>query len=621
MLLVCASLTGIVASVVPVAARNSARHAAMILDANTGAVLYNDDGDEPRHPASLTKMMTLYLTFETIDSGRLKMTDRIRVSEEAASATPSSLELKAGDNIAVEDAIKALITKSANDVAIALAEKIGGSEKNFVRLMNARAKDIGMIKTNFENASGLPDSDQVTTARDMVTLGLRLQDDYPKYYPLFALSSFTYDGRTHRNHNTLMNHFTGIDGIKTGYTSASGFNLVSSFHRGGRHLIGAVFGGSSAGSRNAEMRNLLTRMFNRASSSKTRKAPPSPLIAALKLKSEPKLAERTAKPKPKPVVFAEAPAKAAAATASVEKKASVDKALPEPVPASTPPANAQPLAAPPLTAADMPAEPLVAVHQLEMAKVKHISMADAQQARRTRPKPEETTDMPEEMEALRDVASLMATPASQTKDVEAAPDAAAALSGTFAAASGGTAETIVPKLASAAPDVLPSALDKRAMLGAADTALALAAPVAPPEPLSAAPAPPAPALATKTVPIAKPKVANLPATPKNIQKGLPPSTLQAQAAAVRATAPSSQGRYDIQIGAYGSIDEAQKSLAAVQNRAGSLLQNAASVTLPVQSAGRQMFRARFSGFDSAGATRACNELRRQSVDCFVMTAQ
>ena len=269
----------------------------MMFDANTGAVLHNDDGDELRHPASLTKMMTLYLTFETIESGRLSMSDRVVISEQAASVAPSKLGLEPGEDIAVADAIKALITKSANDVAVGLAEKIGGTQANFVRLMNGRAKDLGMSKTHFENASGLPNNDQVTTARDMITLGMRLQDDFPGYYPMFAMRVFNYHGASHRNHNTMLNNFSGIDGIKTGYTSKSGFNLVSSVHRGGKHIIGAVFGGSSAASRNGEMRMLLTRALMRASTNKTRK-PAASLVAKMKLKAEPKLAQRPAKPKP-----------------------------------------------------------------------------------------------------------------------------------------------------------------------------------------------------------------------------------------------------------------------------------------------------------------------------------
>jgi D-alanyl-D-alanine carboxypeptidase len=162
------------------------RHAALILDVNTGAILHNVDGDEPRHPASLTKMMTLYLTFETLQSGRLKMSDRLTISEAAANVAPSKLDLDPGDQITVSDAIRVVITKSANDIAVALAERIGGSEANFTHLMNARARELGMSGTHYENASGLPNDDQITTARDMATLALHLQDDFPQYFPLFA---------------------------------------------------------------------------------------------------------------------------------------------------------------------------------------------------------------------------------------------------------------------------------------------------------------------------------------------------------------------------------------------------------------------------------------------------
>ena len=271
------------------------RHAAMVLDANTGAVLHNDDGDAVRHPASLTKMMTLYLTFETIESGRLKMSDKIPISEAAASVAPSKLDLDPGDEISVSDAILALITKSANDIAVALAEKIGGTQANFVRLMNARARDIGMSKTHFENPNGLPNDDHVSTAHDMITLALHLQDDYPTYFRLFATHAFTYRGKTYRNHNTMLNNFAGVDGIKTGYTRASGFNIVTSVRSGRRRLIGAVFGGESAARRNAEMRVLLTRAMTRASTKMTRK--PQPLLLA-KLEAGPKLATRTATKRP-----------------------------------------------------------------------------------------------------------------------------------------------------------------------------------------------------------------------------------------------------------------------------------------------------------------------------------
>ncbi len=264
-------------------ARAEAKHAAMVIDANTGQVLHAQAADEARFPASLTKMMTLYMAFELIDMGRLTYQSKIKISQEAASAAPSKLDLDPGEDITAIDAIKALVTKSANDIAIAIAEHIGGTEANFARLMTAKARQIGMKSTTFRNASGLPDPGQVTTARDMLTLALRLQDDFPRHYGLFATRAFTYNGGTHRNHNTLLGSYAGTDGIKTGYTRASGFNLVSSVRRDGRHVVAAVFGGSSAASRNAHMRLLLNRALTQASAEKTRK----PMLIA-----KPKLAPR-----------------------------------------------------------------------------------------------------------------------------------------------------------------------------------------------------------------------------------------------------------------------------------------------------------------------------------------
>lgn len=247
------------------------RSASLVVDANTGAVLHNKNADAPVYPASLTKMMTLYLTFELIELGRLNYASKIKMTEEGAAAAPSKLDLEPGEELTVIEAIKALVTKSANDVAIALAMHIGGTEANFARLMTKKAHELGMSKTTFRNASGLPDPEQTTTARDMVTLGLRLQDDFPRHYRLFSTRTFSFGGKTYRNHNTLLNRYSGTDGIKTGYTRASGFNLVSSVRRDGKHLVAAVFGGDTARERNVRMQSLLSSAFTKASRNVTRK--------------------------------------------------------------------------------------------------------------------------------------------------------------------------------------------------------------------------------------------------------------------------------------------------------------------------------------------------------------
>jgi D-alanyl-D-alanine carboxypeptidase len=252
-------------------ARANDKHAAVLLDVNSGQILYQSAADAPRHPASLAKLMTLYLVFERLDQGKLDYQTKLKVSAHASAAAPSKLDLEPGDEITVIDAIKALVTKSANDVAVAFAEHIAGSEERFARLMTDKARQIGMAATNFRNASGLPDDEQVTTARDMATLALRLMDEFPKLYPLFATRTFTYKTETFRNHNSLLFHFQGTDGLKTGYTRASGFNLVASVRRGRKHVLGVVFGGSTAAARNTTMRALINNGLVKGATVETRR--------------------------------------------------------------------------------------------------------------------------------------------------------------------------------------------------------------------------------------------------------------------------------------------------------------------------------------------------------------
>ena len=200
-------------------------YADIVVDANSGEALHATNADSLRHPASLTKIMTLYLLFEQLEAGKLRLDSRLEVSEHASMQAPSKLGLMPGQTIAVEDAIRALVTKSANDAAVVVAETIGGDEDSFARMMTRKARALGMSRTNYANASGLPDEEQVTTARDQVTLGRAIQDRFPRYYRYFATSSFVYRGHAMRNHNKLLGRVEGVDGIKTGYTNASGFNL------------------------------------------------------------------------------------------------------------------------------------------------------------------------------------------------------------------------------------------------------------------------------------------------------------------------------------------------------------------------------------------------------------
>src|SRR6185503_6620764 len=235
--------------------------ASIVVDAATGEVLSASNADTSTYPASLTKMMTLYLLFEAMQDGRVKLTDTITFSNYAAGMAATNLNVDGGDRISVETAILALVVRSANDAAAAIAEHLGGSEAGFARLMTNKAQMLGMTRTTFRNANGLPDPKQRTTARDMATLSVALIRDFPQYYGYFKRTSFKYRGVTYRGHNKLLKSFAGYDGIKTGYIRASGFNLASSAERDGRRLVVVVLGGTSPSMRDRKVADLLTSGF------------------------------------------------------------------------------------------------------------------------------------------------------------------------------------------------------------------------------------------------------------------------------------------------------------------------------------------------------------------------
>ena len=614
------------------AALAGSRHAAMAIDANTGETLHAESADELRHPASLTKMMTIYMVFEQLEAGRLMPATKLKVSQEAASAAPTKLDLEPGEQIAVMDAVKALITKSANDMSIVLAEAIGGTEAKFAELMTQKARSLGMRNTTFRNASGLPDSGQVTTARDMLTLALRLQDDFPKYYPLFATRAFAYNGATHRNHNTLLGTFEGIDGIKTGYTRMSGFNVVTSLRRGEKHIVAAVFGGATAGTRNATMRLVLTRSLLKASAKKTRKPAPV-LIARPKLIKPPKVA--TASPLAVTQPAAPALAKASRPVAALPAKAPVPQmkmaAVPPPLPEAAAPERGSDVARAPIEA---PAEPVSAT-------------AD--------PSPMETPT-PVEIARVRPVmVALRPRPQAPVTTVEDAPTTATpAMSIAAAGFTEAPADARSPgsRVASREPQVAQQKSRPPQTIAFAQPAIA---------PVAALPAPaqqvmPSVQASLATVRLAPAQVAAaMPEQPRPavmIQRGAPPSTLQAQAqglarpaltASSTASGPiayaslqpppsrlrgpdvspvqtSTAGGFHIQIGAYASAAEAEKMLKATQARTQNLLRSASPVTSPVQKESRVLYRARFAGFDARSAADTCLQLRRAAIDCFVMKA-
>lgn len=242
----------------------SAKDSYLIVDATSGRELASDRADELRHPASLTKLMTIYLTFSALDSGRLSLGDALPVSINSLNAPPTKMGMTPGGTVNVRDATMALVTRSANDAAVLLAEGLAGSEEAFARLMTQKARQLGMSSTVFRNASGLPNSEQVTTARDLAKLANALLRDYPHYYAIFSVQSYAYRGRALTNHNRMLGNYDGADGLKTGYTVASGFNLVMSAVRDNRRLIGVVMGGTSAAQRDRTMADLMDRGFTLA---------------------------------------------------------------------------------------------------------------------------------------------------------------------------------------------------------------------------------------------------------------------------------------------------------------------------------------------------------------------
>ncbi|HEX7912705.1 MAG TPA: D-alanyl-D-alanine carboxypeptidase family protein, partial [Paraburkholderia sp.] len=353
----------------------SPQFSSIIVDANSGGTLQATNPDSLRHPASLTKIMTLYLLFEQLDSGKIKLDTQMDVSQHASEQAPTKLGLRPGQTLRVEDAIKGLVTRSANDAAVVISEAIAGDEDDFAKLMTRKARALGMSKTLYKNASGLPDDDQVTTARDQATLGRAIQDRFPKYYRYFATEAFNYKGRSIRNHNKLLGRVEGVDGIKTGYTRASGFNLVTSMKRGNRYLVGVVLGGRSGGSRDAIMRNLLAEHLDEATTRRTvaaiterggdtkvasadndddtdtkADAKAGRTVATIQSQGAIKVASTTSEPVPMPAPRMPAPAKAAA---EVQDKPTPVQDKPIPAPLTSGVISSQSLAAIPGSAEPM----------------------------------------------------------------------------------------------------------------------------------------------------------------------------------------------------------------------------------------------------------------------------
>ena len=326
-------------------------YSSIVVDGNSGAVLEAVNPDALRHPASLTKVMTLYFLFERLDAGRIKLDTPLPVSEHASDQDPTKLGLKPGQTISVENAIKGIVTRSANDAAVVIAEYLGGRERTFAKLMTQKAHALGMAHTTYINASGLPDDDQVTTARDQALLGRAIQDRFPRYYKYFSIQAFEFRGETVRGHDHLLSEVDGVDGIKTGFTRASGFNLLTSLHRNGRYLVAAVMGGPSASERDARMRELIADHIKEASLHRT-----APMIADALARGEGPLAFGSSMTStPMPPRADPAPTASENTQVAVGSDAPIKPVLVKTISYQTVPVQKSPLASMPMLAPQAPA--------------------------------------------------------------------------------------------------------------------------------------------------------------------------------------------------------------------------------------------------------------------------
>ena len=548
----------------------------IIVDGNSGATLSANNPDASRHPASLTKIMTLYLLFERLDAGKMKLDTEMEVSQHASEQAPTKLGLRPGQTIRVEDAIKGLVTRSANDAAVVIAEAIGGGEDDFAKLMTRKARALGMTKTVYRNASGLPDDDQVTTARDQSTLGRAIQDRFPRYYRYFSTAAFNYHGQSIRNHNHLLGSVEGVDGIKTGYTRASGFNLVTSMRRGNRHLVGVVLGGRSGGSRDAIMRSLLAENLEKASTNRT--------VAAI--------TERNASDTSAEVADADAESPAQPA------QAQVTSAAPEPVAgpparsnapaarsifaaaaASVPPPQAKAEPAP-LTSGVIQSQAIAAIpgssEPMKPVKVKTVQVKAGQ------------------LKLASAGASQPATPITSAI-APARPEVPETSSAVVSKAETNKAETSKPEATKAEinrVDVPRTEMPPQpANHGTGNGLLGVL-------PASSVPATPASQAMAYADPAPRPQPVQ-------------------QSTAIKSAATHTG--WIVQVGALESESEALQRIDAARNQARGLLAKADPFTEPVVAKGdRKLFRARFAGLDRDQAEAVCRTLKRSDISCITV---
>lgn len=559
---------------------SSPKFASIIVDGNSGAVLQSNSPDGIRHPASLTKIMTLYLLFERLESGKMKLDTEMPVSQHAADQDPTKLNLRAGQTIRVEDAIKGLVTRSANDAAVVIAEAIAGDEDDFAQMMTRKARSLGMSRTVYRNANGLPNDEQVTTARDQATLGRAIQERFPRYYRYFATSTFNWRGQSIRNHNHLLGNVEGVDGIKTGYTRASGFNLVTSMRRGNRHLIGVVLGGRSGGSRDAIMRNLLAENLEKGASTRTvaaitersgsdastdvADASDTPARPAPQVQAAAAPAPETAAPRPASRLSALAAATAAMPPAHAKPEARADarpaEAKIEPAPLTSGVISSQPLSI--IPGSSEPMKPVrVKTVQVKAGTVKVASAAPTQTPPQVTSTVQSRSDVAETSGAVVARADLINKPEAMSQ-----PEAPKAE----------IARTELPR--------------QPAGFGTGNGVLGVL-----PATTAAAPAP------------AAPKLASADPAPQPIQ----------MSATTRPVVTHSG--WIVQVGALESESEAQQRIDAARSSARGLLSKADPFTEPVLAKdNRKLYRARFAGLERDQAEAVCRALKRADISCITV---
>src|SRR6266566_3470948 len=550
----------------------------IIVDGNSGATLSSTSPDASRHPASLTKIMTLYLLFERLDTGKMKLDTEMDVSAHASEQAPTKLDLRPGQTIRVDDAIKGLVTRSANDAAVVIAEAIASDEGDFARLMTRKARALGMSKTVYRNASGLPNDEQVTTARDQSTLGRAIQDRFPRYYRYFSTVAFNYRGHSIRNHNRLLGNVEGVDGIKTGYTRASGFNLVTSMRRGNRHLVGVVLGGRSGGSRDAIMRSLLAENLDKASSTRSAAA----------------ISERNAADANADVADAEAPSKPAQMAAQDPTAASpgraptatskVVSAIAEATAAVPPtPAKAEPA---PLTSGVIQARPMTVIpgssEPMKPVKVKTVQVKAGPMklaaAGPSQPVAPVTNTVPPARSDLPETSSAVIAKVESGKTEIAKTE---------------TARTEPSRPETARADLPPQPPG----FGTGNGILGV---------LPASSFPPSSG-GTQTMAYAAPQP----------QQAPPQAVEQSGATATKPVAAHTG--WIVQVGALESESEAQQRIEAARNQAHGLLRKADPFTETVVAKdNKTLFRARFAGLDRDQAEAVCRALKRSDISCITV---